>query len=50
MRISWTIRGHLDTETDIGMLTPEDLINNGEVESWTIRTGDTTVETVVKGG
>jgi len=47
MRVRWTIRGHLDTETDIGELSPEDLVS-GRIESWRVWTGDTTVETVAE--
>ena len=47
MRVQWTIRGHLDTETDIGELSPEDLVS-GRIESWRVWTGDTIVETVLE--
>ena len=47
MRISWVIKGYLDTETDIGELSPEDRVS-GRIESWRVWTGDTTVETVAE--
>ena len=47
MRVQWTIRGRLNTETDIGELSPEDLIS-GRIESWRVWTTDTTVETVAE--
>ena len=47
MRINWVLKGHLDTETDIGELLPEDLVS-GRIESWRVWTTDTTVETVAE--
>lgn len=47
MKINWVLKGYLDTETDIGELSPEDLVS-GRIESWRAWTTDTIVETVAE--